>query len=172
MSNLFSGEFKATAVDPQIGESGGKFKTRIEFEIVEGERKGQRAAYDGKLDPDNIKFTKAAMMKVGWQGKDVRTFREDVLKAKKVVDITCEVASFTDKTTGKIREWTSVRKIGGAAPLAPINNDKVGDVNRWFAEAPDLDPSMRGGSGGGDDDIPFITCDMNGEPSPIARLLR
>lgn len=153
-SNLFEGEFQAKAVKPEFGsDNRGRPKIRVEMEIVDGDRKGARVPYDGKLDADAIKYTKRDMIALGWAGKDVRTFVDDVLKAGKVVPITTRIARFDPQDGRPVREWTSVGRIGGAPPLAPIASDKIGDVNQWFAEAPELDAPQNGA--GRDSDIPF-----------------
>lgn len=149
MSNLFAGTFQAVAVNPQIGEYKGKRKTTIEFEIADGDRKGQRVSYDGKLDSDNIRWTKRAMMAVGWQGKDVSTFRSDVLAAKRVVTITTRVAEYT-RNDGTVSQWTAVDKVGdGVIELAPLDADKQRELNRYFADV------QEAASGSNDSDIPF-----------------
>lgn len=151
MSNLFEGDFNARAVKPDLGAaSNGKPKIRVEFEIVDGDRKGTRVSYDGKLDAPNIKYTKRNMIAIGWQGKDVGTFVADVMKAARTVPIRTRIARYT-RDDGSVSEWTSVDRIGyAAAELGTLDKDKIADVNRWFAEADDGDaPSAK------DDSIPF-----------------
>ena len=122
-------------------------RVRWNMEVVEGEHKGKIANYSGKLDPDNIKWTKRDMIAIGWKGLDVRTFVEDVKAANRVVPFTAEIAEYNG------RQWTSA-KMTGAAPLGQLDNEKVADVNKWFAEAGDVAPS-NGASSGARDDIPF-----------------
>jgi hypothetical protein len=115
--------------------------------VIEGEHKGKRASYSGKLDEQNIKWTKRDMIAIGWQGKDVRTFVEDVKKADRSLPFVAEIASFK-RDDGTVSEWTSA-KMTGAKPLAALGTDKVSDVNKWFAEAGDV------GEQSEKDSIPF-----------------
>ena len=135
MALLISGDFTGKAVKAEFGDDkNGKPKIRIDMQIIGGEHDGKRCPYDGKLSPDNIKYTKAAMRAVGWRGDDVTTFASDVEKAALVVPFTTEVANFK-RDDGSISEWTAVRKIGGAPPLVKIaDKKKIADVNKWFAE--------------------------------------
>jgi hypothetical protein len=168
------GDFNAKAVKPELGTAkNGKPKVRIEFEIVEGPHTGKRVAYDGKLDEKNIKWTKLAMMAVGWQGKTAGTFEDDVMKAAKVVPITVKIVTWENPETGKVSTWSAVDKIGRSAPpLEKLAPEKLRDVDSWFAEVP-LDEQRNGGGGAVDDsDIPFLSCDIGHEPSAIARVIR
>jgi len=52
-----------STVNVEFGaDNGGKPKVRWEMEATEGEHKGKRASYSGKLDGDNIKWTKRDMI--------------------------------------------------------------------------------------------------------------
>lgn len=132
MAQLFNGQCNGKVNNPEVGlDSNNKPRVRWEMEVVDGEHAGKRASYSGKLDPENIKFTKKDMMTIGWQGKDVRTFAADVKAAAKVVPFTAEIASYK-RDDGSVSEWTSA-KFGAARPLSDLG-DKASDVNRWFAE--------------------------------------
>lgn len=142
MAQLFSGDCIGRVVNPEFGmDANNRPRVRWEMEVVEGEHKGKRAAYSGKLDPDNIKFTKRDMIAVGWKGTDVRTFVDDVkAKGNQPVPFVAEIAEHNG------RQWTSA-KMTGALPLAKPDDRKVDEVNQWFAEA--------GEAGSNDDRIPF-----------------
>lgn len=165
MSNLFEcDQTNAKVVSAEIGAAKGKKKVRMVFELVEGPHAGRRASYDGKLDPENIKFTKSDMKKVGWKGVDANTFASDVAAAALVVPIDCEIVSYKYPDTGKTSEWTAVRNIGGARPLDPLAGDDLREVNQWFADAPELTPQPREQNGASrssgrppvdDSDLPF-----------------
>jgi hypothetical protein len=143
--NLFSGDFTGKAVRAEFGEDrNGKPKIRIEMQVGDGQvHAGKRAAYDGKLDEKNVRFTKAAMIAVGWQGKDVRTFVDDVAKAQLSVPFSVEVARF-ERDDGSVSEWSAVRRIGSGSPLAAATKETVANVNQWLTEA-----------GGDDERTPF-----------------
>lgn len=138
MATLFSGSgLNGKAVNVELGlDGGGKPRVRWEMEVLDGEHRGKRASYSGKLDPENIKYTKRDMMRIGWKGQDVRTFIDDVKAAGLVVPFDAEIATNTYKDTGKTSQWTSVRFAGASRPLAKPDDDKLRDMNSWFAEVP------------------------------------
>lgn len=146
MSNLFVTEANAKPLNPQIGTYNGKKKVTVDFEILDGEHAGKRASYSGKLDPDNIKFTKRDMIALGWQGKDASTFAADVKAANKAVPITTRIAEHNG------RQWTSVDRINGAGvDLKEFDGDQLREVNQLFASVGD-----EAGDGGQPvDDLPF-----------------
>ena len=85
---------KATNVE--IGkDSKNTYRVRFDMVVMDGEHKGKRASYSGKLDEDNIKWTKRDMLLLGWAGKSVRTFADDVKKADRAVPFTADIASNT-----------------------------------------------------------------------------
>lgn len=140
MATLFEGTFQqGKAVNVEVGKSGKKV-VRWEMIVVDdGPHKSKSARYSGKLDPDNIKWTKRDMIMLGWQPREgkylIETFVEDVAKANKLVPFTAEIATF-ERDDGSVSRWTSAR-LGGAKPLAPLDSDEVRDVNGWFAEVSD-----------------------------------
>ncbi len=150
MATLFEGECIGKVLNPEAGpDKNGKARVRWDMIVTEGEHKGKRASYSGKLDPENIKFTKRDMRLVGWKGNDIRTFVADVTAAQRMVPFTAEIATNTYQDTGKTSQWTSVRFSGGVQPLGPLDDDTARKVNEWFAEVPDAAPTGNG------DDIPF-----------------
>jgi hypothetical protein len=161
-----SGDFIGKAVKQEFGGDGkGRPKVFVSMEVTEGDRKGMRFPYEGKLSPEGIKWTKRDMIALGWKpgrdGKyDANTFVDDVTKANVTVPFTVEVARWV-KDDGTVKEWSTVRSIGqSAAPLVPLEKDKVADVNSWFAEAGDIGgqatPDRKPSSDfGGDDSLPF-----------------
>lgn len=131
MATLFEGEFTGKIVNPEIGGS----PPRVKFDVIvvsDGPHKGKRASYSGKFDEKSIKWTKRDMMIAGWQGKDARTFVDDVKKAEKTVPFTAEIASFK-RDDGTVSEWTSA-KLGGAAPLKPLDKEGIEKVNNWLSQ--------------------------------------
>jgi hypothetical protein len=111
------------------------------MEIVEGEHKGKIAKYSGKLNPDNVKYTKRDMRLIGWKTDKSSTFVDDVKAAGLVVEFNAEIASHNGS------EWVSAR-FGGATPLAPLDTDASRTLDRLFAEAPEM-------GGGTNDKVPF-----------------
>ena len=149
MAVLFEGECVGKVVNPEVGlDSQNRPRVRWDMIVADGDHKGKRANYSGKLDPENIKFTKRDMVSVGWAGKDVRTFVDDVKKADRAVPFTAEIASFK-RDDGSVSEWTSAKFNGGSKPLGQMDRDGFDKVNRWFSEAGDVSPPS------GTDPIPF-----------------
>ena len=139
-AQLFEGTFQqGRIVDAEIGKSGKKVVRWGIVVVDDGPHKGKVARYSGKLDPENIKFTKRDMIAIGWQGKDVRTFVDDVKKANLLVPFTAEIASFK-RDDGSIAEWTAARLSGAGKPLTPFDADETRQVNEWFAQADDAIP--------------------------------
>lgn len=153
MSELFEGNFQMRVVEASISNVKGKMKVRIELEIADGPRAGRRVSYDGKLDADNIKWTKLDMVGCGWKGKDVRTFVSDVMSSGKVIAGQARIASYTYPDSGKLKEWVAAERLGRAPAVTaePLNDDQYKDVNAWFAEVPDDDR----GAPASDDSLPF-----------------
>jgi len=152
MSQLFEGDFVGRAVTPEFGTKKGKPSIRIEMEIAEGDYKGRRVSFDGALDERSIKYTKKAMIALGWKGVSVSTFIADVRAAALTVPFRVEIATWDPQDGRPPRQWSSVRNIGGGSkPLEAISPDKIKDVDRWFAEAGDVGAP----SNGVDDSIPF-----------------
>lgn len=158
MGQLFEGSFQQGRIlNPEVGPNkAGKATVRWNVAVADdGEHKGKVANYSGKLDPENIKWTKRDMIAIGWQGKDVRTFVEDVKKASRLVPFTAEIARFK-RDDGSVSEWTSAKMSGGAAPLGAFNGDEAASVNRWFADAPEIEPrSSHPNAPADNSDLPF-----------------
>lgn len=150
MANLFEGSCTGKPINVEFGaDNNGRPRVRWNMEVTEGEHKGKIANYSGKLDQENIKWTKRDMIAIGWKGKDVTTFVADVKAANAVVPFTAEIANFNGN------QWTSA-KMQGALPLAALDKNRVADVNRWFAEAGlDEGGNVPQTSAGSDADLPF-----------------
>jgi hypothetical protein len=153
---LIEGEFTGRVAKAEFGgNKDGKPQVRIEMEITEGEHKGKRFPFDGKLDEQNIKWTKIAMMAAGWKGGSVASFVKDVETAAAsglFLPFKVEIATW-NKPDGSVKQWSSVRSIGrSAAPLAPLDADKLANVDRWFAEVGDVGAAAPAGD---NNDLPF-----------------
>jgi len=153
MATLFEGTCIGKPVSVEFGaDKNDRPVVRWQMEVTQGPHKGKRASYSGKLDPDNIKWTKRDMKLIGWKGVSSKTFLDDVKSANVEIEFNAEIASHND------REWTSV-KFTGALPLGKLPDSKIAEVDQWFAEAEDVAPQSNGASGGGhsadNPDIPF-----------------
>jgi len=156
MASLFEGNCIGKAVDVEIGLDNNKPpkpRVRWNMEVTEGPHAGKKASYSGKLDSDNIKYTKRDMMALGWDGKDAAgTFVAQVTQSAKAVPFVAEIARWT-RDDGKVSEWTSAKSIGFTAqPLAALPPDRAKDVNSWFDEVPS---GPAASSGRANDDLPF-----------------
>ncbi len=156
MATLFEGSCIGKAVDIEFGiDNKEKPRVRWSMQVTAGPHIGKRANYSGKFDAGNIKWTKRDMMLIGWKGKDVRTFLDDVRAANREISFDAEIARF-ERSDGSVSEWTSVR-MSGAAPLAPAKDDTIAEVNKWFSEAEEIGPPKSDGSetDGSETDAPF-----------------
>src|SRR5690348_15927102 len=108
MSNLFEGDFVGKASKAEVGLKNGKAAVRIEMEVIEGDRKGRRANFEGDFSEKSIRFTKRAMLAVGWKGESIATFVDDVKKAALTVPFHVEIASWTRPSDGKFMQWSAV----------------------------------------------------------------
>lgn len=164
MSALFEGDFSGRVTKADYGtDKGGKPQIRVTLEITtEGERRGVQVQYSGNFKQESIKYTKRDMLALGWRGKTIGTFVDDVLDASeagKVVPFQVRIAEWEDPNTGKLKRWLAAGSIGYEAP--PLNaptDDMTARVDSWFAEVDE--PGERRGNQhpnapGPDSDIPF-----------------
>lgn len=149
--SLLEGNFQAKPVTAELGTNKkGAPELRVEFEITEGPSAGRKVSYSGLFNEKSTKYTKQAMLAMGWQGKDATTATADILKAAKVVPIEVQIARWENPDTGKVSEWSAVRNVGRfREPLKPLAGSDVKDVNAWLAEVGDV------GTADGGDKIPF-----------------
>lgn len=139
MSALFEGDFVGKPVKAEFGpDSKNRLKVRVMMEIAEGPRAGTQVPYEGNFKPEAIAWTKRDLLALGWQGKTTATLVEDIMRNPKVVPFQTRIAETTYEDTGKVRQWTSVRSIGYAAPpLKQAEPDHIRDADAWFAEVGD-----------------------------------
>jgi len=115
---------------------------KITMKVADGPYAGQTAQFKNGFGDKAAKYTKRALLALGWQGKDIQTAKDDIAKAKKRVTFQVEVAEWEG------RSWSSVRSIGSfGEPLGKPDDAMIKDVNQWLAEVPDEKPAG--------DDIPF-----------------
>lgn len=151
MAALIEGDFQAKATSAELGTNKkGAAELRVDFEITEGPNAGRKVSYSGLFGEKSAKYTKSAMVALGWQGKDASTVAADIMKAAKVVPIEVQIARWENPDTGKLSEWSAVRNVGRfKEPLKPLAGSDLKDVNKWLAEVGDM------GGSGGDDAAPF-----------------
>ena len=151
---LIQGNFMGKAIKVELGiNKKGIPELRVDFEIVGGEHTGRRVPYSGLFTEKSVKYTRVAMVELGWASNDANTAIADITKAAKTVAIEVTVASWRNPDTNELREWSTVRNVGTyTAPMAPLDNGALKDINSWLNEAasPAPAPSASGGH-----DIPF-----------------
>lgn len=164
MSAMFEGDYHGNVVKADYGtDKGGKPQIRVMLEITtDGERKGVQVQYSGNFKQDSIKYTKRDMLALGWAGKSIGSFVDDVLNASengKVVPFQVRIAEWTDPKTGKLKKWLAAGSIGYEAP--PLNtptDDMTARVDSWFSDAGDNTGDRQtsySNAPGHTDDIPF-----------------
>lgn len=152
---LISGDFVGKAVKVEIGRKKNKPMVRITMQVGEGEHKGKSFDYEGKLDDDNIKYTKRAMVAVGWKGQKSSTFADDVKAAALDVPFTVEVAEWQPPEPDRdIVRWSTIKRLGGAAPLEKFDANDLAKADEWFAAAGDVGERSES-SGAANSDLPF-----------------
>lgn len=169
----------------------------INVEITEGIDIGKRCTYSEVIDGKSAQYAALSMMAVGWAGKTSRTLKDDVAAwiARTGGESTVEIKHLLVKSGKKAGStWDKVGSIGRKPrELRPVSaqNEMLIDADKALADAiangdfggfggdvsdePPPDDIPHYSSGGGDapqDDIPFMTCDVVREPSPIASILR
>ena len=147
---LFEGTCIGKPVSVEFGgDKQGRPVVRWEMEVTEGPHAGKRARYGGKLNEEQIKWTKRDMKLIGWKGDSVKTFLDDV----KAANVTIEFEAMIAEHEG--RQWTAAR-MTGALPLSQLDKEKITEVDRWFAAADDVAPVSNGrGVDTAEDPIPF-----------------
>lgn len=147
--SLIEGNFQAKPVSAELGRNKkGVPELRVEFEITEGPSAGRKVPYSGLFNEKSTKYTKQAMLALGWQGQDARTAPDDILKSAKVSPIEVQIARWENPDTGRVSEWSTVRSVGRfREPLKPLAGRDLADVNQWLTDVGDV--------GSADEKIPF-----------------
>ncbi|MGE3768915.1 MAG: hypothetical protein AB7L94_42075 [Kofleriaceae bacterium] len=159
---LLEGDFYGKATKVELGYRNGKPLVRITMQVSEGEHKNKSFDYEGKLDNDNIKYTKRSLVSLGWKGQKIATAEADIKTADATVPFVLRIAEFDRKDGSEVRRWTAVDRIGGAPPLEKAKPDDLAKWDSWFADVGDVGGASNGSSGGGhpnapgnDSDLPF-----------------
>lgn len=139
---LIQGNFMGKVSKAELGTNKkGQPEFKVDFEIVGGDHNGRHLPYSGIFTEKAVKYTRAAMLELGWAGKDATTAVADIVAAAKVVPIEVTIAEWTNPDTRELRQWSTVRNVGTySAPLAPLEASALKDVNGWLAAAGDSIP--------------------------------
>lgn len=145
--NIPEGNYQGTPTSYEFGTDGkGAAVVRIVMKVAEGPYAGQTAQFKNGFGEKAVKYTKRALVALGWKGKDINTAKDDIMTSPKTVPMQIVIAEYED------RKWSSVRSIGAfGEALKPVDATTAKDVNQWLAEVPDDQPA----SGGDRDRIPF-----------------
>jgi hypothetical protein len=146
--NIPEGTYQGQVSSYEFGvDNKGASVVRISMKITEGPFAGQTAQFKNGFGEKAIRYTKRALVALGWQGKDIATAKDDIESAKKTVPVQIVIAEYEG------RQWSSVRSIGAfGEPLKQPDRGTLSDVNQWLSDVGDDAP---GGSGGGNGTIPF-----------------
>lgn len=154
---MIEGNFQAKPTSIELGlNKKNQPEARIEFEIVEGRSAGTKVKYSGLFTEKGTRYTKAALIALGWEGKDIATAPADVMKAPKTVPIEVQIVTWRNPETGKESSFCAVRNVGFVAePLKPLDQDMLKDVNQWLNEVGDSSGASGDASGSSGPPIPF-----------------
>lgn len=116
------GKFRAKARKAEMGlSSKGNEQIGIEFELLEGETKGQRLAYYGSFAEGAMAITIKAMRTAGWLGDDVTELASLSRPDVPTVELVIEHETWEGETRVKVK-W--VNFAGGVAMKNPLDQGK------------------------------------------------
>jgi hypothetical protein len=143
--NIPEGNYQGQPTSYEFGtDNKGAPTVRITMKVVEGPHAGQTAQFKNGFGEKAVKFTKRALVALGWQGKDIKTAEADIMTSPKTVPMQVVIAEWEG------RQWSSVRSIGAfGEPLKPADAATTKDVNQWLEEVGDVSGAKPG------DAIPF-----------------
>lgn len=138
MINIPEGNYQGQVASFEFGvDSKGAPSVRIQMKVADGQYAGQTAQFKNGFGAKAVKYTKSALLALGWAGKDIATAKDDIAHAAKTVPMQIVIAEWEG------RQWSSVRSIGAFGdPLKAADNATLKDVNGWLASV-------------GTDDSPF-----------------
>lgn len=173
----------------------GNWQIAVPFEISQGEHAGETITWIGVMHDTADKNGTTGHERVvqslqyaGWQGDDLADLAELTDEQAKAllpeeVELSCAPETYEGKTRLKV-QW--VNKVGAGRFVFKEAASK-NDLRSFAAQMKATVRSLRGATPNGSgpkpaphpnapgtpgDDIPFASCDMAHEPSPIARILR
>lgn len=178
--------------------SKGNQQIAVPMEVVDGEYAGETitwiATFHDTADKNGVTGTERvleSLVFMGWQTDELSDLVEiSDEDAKRMlpndVEIVCEPDTYDGKTNLKVK-WVNKPGAGRFAFKEAVSKN---DLRSFSAQLKSTVRSVRGAGGqrpangsgakpvhpnapgGGNDDIPFATADMDHEPSPIAKVLR
>jgi hypothetical protein len=149
--NIPAGRYQGQVASYEFGPDprNGTPIVRINMRVTDGPYAGQTAQFKNGFGEKAVKYTKRALLALGWQGKDIKTAADDIAAAKKTVPMEIVIADWEG------RQWSSVRSIGAFSdPLGKADDATVKDVNQWLADVGEEEPAAQPANGR-NSDLPF-----------------
>lgn len=166
----------------------------IGFEFLDeaGQPNGFYMSYFGMLGDNSIDFTIDALRACGWTGDDLSELPALAESGGLATEVSLVVVheTYQDKTRAKVK---FVNRAGGGGKLKleralePADLKSFAQRMKSKVRAAGREPGPRASNGAGasrggpsqrdvpppgDGDVPFVTCDLGHEPSPVAAVLR
>lgn len=176
MATLSEGIFPCLVLDGFFGvDDKNSPIARINVQITDGPDKGQRCTYEDQVNAKSALYVGRSCRAAGWKGAKLETLAADVAAwvAKTGGASTVEIKHIEIKNGKRAGEiWAKPNSIGrGPKPLAPAKGETLADANEAMRRAMEADGGAPDDAGDSDD-IPFATCSISRDVSPIARVLR
>jgi hypothetical protein len=150
--------YRARARKAEFGEAkNGSEQVGIDFEVTQGEHKGEHLAYYGSFNGDTAtEITIKALRTSGWKGDDVGDLSSLSRPDAPEVDLVCEPDTWEGKTHLKVK-W--VNAAGGLALKKPLDQAKRAALSarlRGVVAAVDQELQQSGGAAkAAAGDVPF-----------------
>lgn len=196
MLPLVQAKYKArVAGAPSWAQSpNGNWQVALPFNVSQGEHAGETITWIGVLhdtaDKNGVTGSERVIQSLqyaGWQGDDIAelaelTDEQALAMFTEEVELACSPDTYNGKTHLKVN-WVNK---AGSGRFAFKEAATKNDLRSFGAQMKSTVKSLRGASGGGsgkpttpangtktpEEDIPFASCSIEHEPSPIARVIR
>lgn len=183
-------KYIAKAIASAFGvSSNGNYEIGITCEVVDGEHAGQEITWIGFFSEKTQERTIESLQHFGWKGDNLEELADlDAEGCARMfpdhVELACDVEVYEGEQQLKVK-WVNKP---GAGRFAFKDKLEGGQLKSFAAQmrgairgAQQAGPrkpnagapkSTHPNAPGNGDDIPFASCDIGHEPSPIARVLR
>jgi hypothetical protein len=170
---LAEGIWPCTVLSADAGEVDGRIKARVNVKIEEGPSTGRLCTYEDEVNAKSSLYVARSLKAVGWGGKSLTTVKDDAAKwiaatgGKSTVEIK-HIPIKNGKRAGEI--WDKPNSIGrGPKAFNAPAGEALSDADSYLRKALQEDGGAPGGGNGepdprplDNDEIPFVTCRMNG----------
>lgn len=155
MANLLAeGFWPCEVLSGEAGTVDGVVKARINVRFTDGPNAGRPTTYEDRIDAKSSLYVMRSMTAVGWQGKGLATFADDVAAwiAKTGGKSTAEIKHIPTKK-GTI--WDKCNRIGGGPrPMVAAAGEALNDAEEMLRKAMQ-DDGLVPSDAVDDDSIPF-----------------